>query len=258
MANEKNLIPKFDDIVFEKRNQEYGAYKLRKKYNRNVMIAMLIGIFIIGTAVITPYLNARALENQKKRDQKLVELKMENLDAPQDVVAPPPPPPPPPAETVAQVKYVPPVLVDTIKPEEAKQMMTADQAQAEVKNEEVTAVAEVQEEVKEEEAPVEVFVVVEEMPTFPGGDKELMNFINGNIVYPEIAKENNLQGRVILRFCVTYKGAVDQVQVLKPVDPALDNEAIRVIKMLPAWKPGKQGGKPVNVWYSVPVTFQLK
>jgi protein TonB len=222
------------------------------------MIGMLIGIIIISTAIITPYINAKALENRKKRDQKLVELKMENLDQPQENVAPPPPPPPPPAEVVAPVKYVAPVLVDTLKPEEAKQMMSAEQASTEVKNEEVTAVAEVQEEVKEEEAPVEVFVVVEEMPTFPGGDQELMKFINSNIVYPEIAKENNIQGRVILRFCVTYKGAVDQVQVLKPVDPALDNEAIRVIKMLPPWKPGKQGGKAVNVWYSVPVTFQLK
>jgi protein TonB len=136
--------------------------------------------------------------------------------------------------------------------------MTADQAQVTVKNEDVQVVEQVQEEVKEEEAPTQVFVVVEEMPTFPGGDAELMKFINSNIAYPEIAKENNIQGRVILRFCVTYKGAVDQVTVLKPVDPALDNEAIRVIKMLPTWKPGKQGGKAVNVWYSVPVTFQLK
>jgi len=258
MAKEKKFIPKFDDIVFELRNQEYGAYRLRKKYSRNVMIGMLIGILIIGTAVITPYLNAKALENQKRREQKLVELKMENLDAPQDVAPPPPPPPPPPAEVVAQVKYVPPVLVDSVKPEEAKQMMTADQAQTEVKNEDVQVQEVVQEEIKEYEAPAEVFVVVEEMPTFPGGDPELMKFIYANIVYPEIAKENNIQGRVILRFCVTFKGGVDQVQVLKPVDPALDNEAVRVIKMLPPWKPGKQGGKPVNVWYSVPVTFQLK
>ena len=258
MANEKKFIPKFDDIVFEKRNQEYGAYRLRKKYSRNVMIGMLIGIIIIGTAVITPYLNAKALESQKKRAERQVEIKMENLDQPAEAPPPPPPPPPPPAETVAPLRYVAPVVVDSVKPEDVKQLMTADQAQVEIKNEEVTVQAEVQEEVKEEEAPVEVFVVVEEMPTFPGGETELMKFINGNIVYPEIAKENNIQGRVILRFCVTYKGAVDQVQILKQVDPALDNEAIRVIKMLPAWKPGKQGGKPVNVWYSVPVTFQLK
>lgn len=258
MEKEKKFVPKFDDIVFEKRNQEYGAYRLRKKYNRNVMIGVLIGIIIICTAVITPYLNAKALENKKKRAERQVEIKMENLDQPQETAPPPPPPPPPPAETVAQIRYVAPVVVDSVKPEDIKQLMTADQAQVEVKNEEVTVQTEVQEEVKEEEAPVEVFVVVEEMPTFPGGEKALMDFINGNIVYPEIAKENNIQGRVILRFCVTYKGAVDQVQILKPVDAALDNEAIRVIKMLPAWKPGKQGGKPVNVWYSVPVTFQLK
>ena len=109
-----------------------------------------------------------------------------------------------------------------------------------------------------EEIPDQVFVVVEEMPKFPGGDKAMMDFIYANIVYPETAKENNIQGRVILKFCVTYKGTVDKVTVLKGVDPDLDNEAVRVIKMLPTWKPGKQGGKPVNVWYNVPVTFQLK
>ncbi len=257
MAKEKIYTPNFDDIVFEKRNKEYGAYKLRKKYSRNLLIGMIIGVVIIGTAVIAPYINAKVLESNKKRAERQVELKMEDIAPPQENVEPPPPPPPPPAETVVH-PYVAPIVVDSIKPEEAKQLMTADQAQVTVTNEEVQVVTEVREEVKEEEAPTEVFVVVEEMPSFPGGDTELMKFINSNIVYPEIAKENNIQGRVILRFCVTYKGLVDQVQVLKGVDPALDNEAIRVIKMLPGWKPGKQGGKPVNVWYSVPVTFQLK
>ena len=258
MANEKVKAPAFDDIVFEKRNKEYGAYKLRKKYSRNVLIAMIIGIFIIGTAVIAPYINAKALENRQKRAERQVVVKMENLDQPQQEAPPPPPPPPPPAETVQQIRYVAPVVVDSIKPEEIKQLMTADQAQVSVKNEDVQVVEQVQEEVKEEEAPTQVFVVVEEMPTFPGGDPEMMKFIYANIIYPEIAKENNIQGRVILKFCVTYKGTVDQVTVLKPVDPSLDNEAIRVIKMLPAWKPGKQGGKPVNVWYNVPIIFQLK
>jgi periplasmic protein TonB len=258
MANEMKKTPAFDDIVFENRNKEYGAYKLRKKYSRNLLIGMIIGIIILGTAIITPYINARALENQKKRAEFQVAIKMENLDQPIQAPPPPPPPPPPPAEAVQQVKYVAPVVVDSIKPEEAKQMMTTDAAQVEVKNEEVTAVVEAPVEVKEEEAPAEVFVVVEEMPTFPGGDTEMMKFIYANIAYPEIAKENNIQGRVTLRFCVTYKGTVDQISVIKSVDPALDNEAKRVIALLPAWKPGKQGGKPVNVWYTVPVTFQLK
>jgi TonB family protein len=110
---------------------------------------------------------------------------------------------------------------------------------------------------KSPEAPSEIFVVVEEMPVFPGGDSALMNFIGRNIQYPKNAKEKNIQGRVILRFCVTYEGKIGRVGILKSIDPELDMEALRVIKMLPQWKPGKQGGKPVNVWYSVPVTFKL-
>jgi TonB family protein len=105
--------------------------------------------------------------------------------------------------------------------------------------------------------PSEVFVVVEEMPFFPGGEKAMFDFIYANLRYPEKEKKNNIQGRVILRFCVNYLGGIDRVSILKSVNPVLDAEAIRVIKMLPAWQPGKQGGVPVNVWYSLPVSFQL-
>jgi periplasmic protein TonB len=262
MAKEKIKAPVFDDIVFEERNQEYGAYKIRKKYKGTVMLAIVFGAIIISTAVITPYLRASALVNRIVREEKNVEIEMQNLDTPTDVIAPPPPPPPPPATaTVAATKYVAPVVVDSIKPEDEVKLMTIAEAELSVVNEDVNLVQEVvvvQEEVKEEEAPTEVFVVVEEMPSFPGGDTEMMTFIYDNIKYPEIAKENNIQGRVILRFCVTYQGKVDQISILKGVDPALDAEAMRVVALLPTWKPGKQGGKPVNVWYSLPINFQLK
>jgi periplasmic protein TonB len=259
MANEKINAPAFDDIVFEVRNKEYGAYKLRKGYNRNVTIALLIGIIIIATAIITPYLNAKAAENRSKRAERQVVIKMENLDTPHDVVAPPPPPPPPPTDVVQQQKYVPPQVVDSIKPEDLKQLMTADQAQTEVTNTDVVEVVQqVKEEVQEAEAEPEPFVVVEEMPSFPGGDVALLKFIMEHTQYPEVAKENNIQGRVIIRFCVTAKGGVSQVSVLKGVDPELDKEAIRVVNTLPPFKPGKQGGKPVPVWYMVPITFTLK
>jgi protein TonB len=259
MAKEKINAPAFDEIVFEDRNKEYGAYKLRKKYSRTVILSMLIGILILGTAVITPYLNAKALENREKRAERQVEIKMENLDQPTEQVAPPPPPPPPPADVVQQQKYVPPVVVDSIKPEEDIQLMTADEAQIEVQNEEVVEIQEeVKEEVQEEDPEATPFVVVEEMPMFPGGDAELLKYIGENTNYPEIAKENNIQGRVIVRFCVTSKGGVSQVSILKGVDPELDAEAIRVVNSLPTFKPGKQGGKPVPVWYMVPITFTLK
>jgi protein TonB len=259
MANEKIKAPAFDDIVFEIRNKEYGAYKLRKRYSRNVLIALLIGLFILITAVITPYINAKAVES-KKRSERQVEIQLQNIEKPNDLVAPPPPPPPPPPDAVQQAKYVPPVVVDTVKPEENTQLMTADQAQVEVKDQDVNleVVEQVKEEVKEEEAEPEPFIVVEEMPMFPGGEVELLKYIADHTQYPEVAKENNIQGKVIVRFCVTSKGLVNQATILKGVDDALNAEALRVVNSLPPFKPGKQGGKPVPVWYMVPINFTLK
>jgi len=101
------------------------------------------------------------------------------------------------------------------------------------------------------------FVVVEEMPQFPGGDSALLAYISQNTKYPESAKANKVEGRVIVRFCITDVGDIDRVSVLKSVDAELDAEASRVVKSLPKFKPGKQGGKPVNVWYMVPITFGL-
>jgi TonB family protein len=105
---------------------------------------------------------------------------------------------------------------------------------------------------------IQPFVVVEEMPMFPGGDAELLKYISQNTKYPEAAKENNIQGRVVIRFCVTEKGNVELISVIKSVDPELDAEAIRVVKTLPSFNPGRQGGKEVPVWYMVPITFTLK
>ncbi len=122
MAKEKQRAPAFDDIVFEHRNQEYGAYRLRKKYKRNVIIALLIGIAIMSTVIIAPYLNAKAAIRSQQRTERQVELQMENLDTPNETIAPPPPPPPPPQDVVQQARYVPPVVVDSVKPEEATRL----------------------------------------------------------------------------------------------------------------------------------------
>ena len=259
MKTQGNQIPDFDDIVFEMRNKEYGAYLLRKKYNRNLLIAILIGVIIIATAVITPFINAKASELRKSRAEREVEINFENLDTPKETVVPPPPPPPPPAEAAQQPKYIPPVVVDSIKPEDEMQLMTAEAAVIEVRDDEVVEVIEeIKEEIVEKEPEQEVFYVVEEMPMYPGGITELYKFIYEHIVYPDIARENNIQGKVIVQFCVTPTGSVDKVSILKSVDQELDAEAARVVKTLPAFKPGKQGGKPVPVWYVCPISFQLK
>ena len=111
----------------------------------------------------------------------------------------------------------------------------------------------------EEEEPEEqqIFQVVEEMPEFPGGMAECLKFIGKNIKYPTIAQENGVQGRVIIQFVVNQDGSIVDPVVVRSVDPYLDKEALRVIKMMPKWKPGMQKGQPVRVKYTVPVTFRL-
>lgn len=259
MAADLQRYYDFDEIVFLNRNQEYGAYVLRKKYTRNVFISLMVGIMFMLTAVLTPYFNARALQDLKQHTQRQVEIKMENLDQPADQVVPPPPPPPPPSDAVQQVKYVPPQVVDSIKPEEVNQLMTADQAQTEVKDMEAVEVAqEVKEEVPVEITEPEPFLSVEEMPEPPGGMRNLYKYIAENTRYPTIALENNIQGKVIVQFVVTSKGTLDQISIFKGVDPELDAEAIRVVNTFPAFKPGRQAGRPVPVWVKVYINFQLK
>jgi periplasmic protein TonB len=100
-------------------------------------------------------------------------------------------------------------------------------------------------------------VVVEEMPIFPGGDEALLKYIAENTKYPEASKNQKIEGRVIVRFCVTAKGGVTMISILKSVNPELDGEAMRVVQTLPTFKPGRQSGRDVPVWYMVPITFAL-
>jgi TonB family protein len=105
--------------------------------------------------------------------------------------------------------------------------------------------------------PDEPYTAVDEMPTFPGDNAALSKFISGKIKYPYRASENKIQGKVIVRFCVMPDGSISRVSIIKSVESSLDQEAIRVIKMLPAFNPGKKGGVPVPVWYYLPVSFTL-
>ena len=109
---------------------------------------------------------------------------------------------------------------------------------------------------KEEET--KVFDVVEVMPSFPGGQAALFEWLSKNIKYPVVAEENGVQGRVIVTFVVERNGSITDVQVVKSVDPSLDKEAVRVVKAMPHWIPGKQNGSAVRVKFTVPVTFRLQ
>jgi protein TonB len=258
MENELKNIPSFDDIVFESRNKEYGAYSIRKKYNRTVLWAMLVGIVILGSVVITPYVMASVSERRQRKEEKAVTAELEKVDANQEVVAPPPPPPPP-AEAQAVVKYVAPVVVDSVKVEERSDFATVDEVKETVQDEAVVEVVEQPKEEVVEAAPEEVFLVVEEMPSFGSGDANAFrSYVSANMRYPEVAAENGIQGRVFVQFVVESDGRLTNVKVIRGVDPALDKEAIRVVEGSPKWNPGKQRGKPVRVSFTFPITFVLQ
>jgi TonB family protein len=159
---------------------------------------------------------------------------------------------------ISSVKQVVPVILTQNSSSESKSVLMPPPPPPPPQSSEKKNNVKVAKKEKMNESDPEPFVVVEEMPMFPGGEHALQQYIADHTEYPEIAKENNIKGKVIVRFCVTSEGGVSQISVLKGVDPELDKEAIRVVNTLPTFKPGKQGGKPVPVWYMVPIEFALK
>ena len=172
----------------------------------------------------------------------------EEIDIQQTTQETPPPPPPPAVQEVEVLN----VVEDDVEVEEIE-INTEDD-----KDVEVVIAPPVEAPVEEEEEEV-IFVVVESMPEFPGGQQALFKYLVENVKYPVIAQENGIQGRVICQFVVNKDGSiVDVVAVRSSGEASLDKEAIRVIKSMPKWKPGKQRGKPVRVKYTVPVNFRLQ
>ena len=157
-------------------------------------------------------------------------------------------PPPPEAPKVEEVLEI----MDNDSQVEESTIQASDDTQTAV--EVKYTPVEVEEEVEEQQ----IFQVVEEMPEFPGGMGECMKFLGKNIKYPTISQENGVQGRVIVQFVVNRDGSIVDPVVVRGVDPYLDKEALRVIQMMPKWKPGKQRGKAVRVKYTVPVMFRLQ
>lgn len=162
----------------------------------------------------------------------------------------PPPPPPPPEPEAPEILEVVEDKVET----RIQINIEDDQSRAQIQ----TFVPPPPPKPKEEEATEEIFVVVEEMPEFPGGQSALMKYLSENIRYPVIAQENGIEGRVICSFVVERDGSITDVQVVRGVDPSLDREAVRVIQSMPKWKPGKQRGKPVRVRFTLPIVFRLQ
>lgn len=265
------------DLVFEGRNQAYGAYKLRKgTAKRNVW-----ALIIVGLAAALLYLGLQlqkmAEANKKVENTQAVELAKLNTEKkeakvekkeiikqePEKVVE----------QVKSSVKFTAPIIKndsevkeeDEIKLDEVQKSDKAVGAFTVEGNDEVGgAVLKAKEDIAAPEPPkhvveeTKIFTVVEQMPMYPGGDGALMGYLRDNIHYPTVAAENGVQGRVVVGFVVERDGSITDVKILRGVDPSLDREAMRVVKNMPKWTPGKQNGSAVRVKYQVPVSFRLQ
>ena len=265
------------DLVFEGKNQAYGAYQLRKNTgirNLKALITMFAAFAIIAAIVIAKvsfdnYMAARNaaietdVELQSLAEKK--EAKVEKKDEPE-------------VEKIeiervkSSVAFTVPEIKKDDEVKEDQEMKSQEELQetntaigaftVEGNDEEAGEVLKAKEVIAEPEPPKveesKVFDVVEEMPQFPGGQSALLEYLAKNIKYPVVAEENGVQGRVIVTFVVERDGSITDVKVVKSVDPSLDKEAARVVKSMPHWIPGKQNGSAVRVKYTVPVTFKLQ
>jgi protein TonB len=264
------------DLVFEGKNQAYGAYKLRKSTSKRNLIAIvtvLVAAVLAFAAIAIKNIvdaNARVASTQvteisaiNTTKKKAVVKKQVIQKEPEKVVE----------RVKSSVKFTAPVIKkdNEVKPED--ELKTQDQLKDtkaaigtfDVKgnddaNGEVLKAKEAiaQPEPPKHEEENKVFEVVEQMPLFPGGNGALMDFLRNNVKYPVVAQENGVQGRVVVAFVVEKDGSISDVHVLKSVDPSLDREATRVVKSMPRWQPGKQNGSAVRVKFNVPVSFKLQ
>jgi protein TonB len=180
------------------------------------------------------------VKNLGELDMNLIEEEI----IPVSLQQPPPPPPPPAPTTVIEI------VEDEKEIEVELEILDMDIDE----DTQVEFIEEVREVVDEEQ----IFTIVEEMPSFPGGDAALMKYLGNNIKYPAIAKDAGIQGTVYVTFVVNEQGLVKDAKVLRSIGGGCDEEAIRVVQSMPKWKPGKQRGKSVKVQYNLPIRFTLK
>lgn len=263
------------DLVFEGRNQAYGAYRMRKNTGKRNAFAIVIVCALAALAFAAISLLAFIESRQekvaittdvelsqlaKKKEVKVERKEPIKIEMEQKVIE----------KVKSSVKFVAPVIKkdeevapeDELKAQDELAKSTTAIGSFDVKgNDEAAGEVLKAKEIVAQEAPKEeekVFDVVEQMPSFPGGDAALFEYLSKNIRYPAIAEENGVQGRVIITFVVERDGHITDVKVIKSVDPSLDKEARRVVSGMPKWIPGKQNGSAVRVKYTVPVTFRLQ
>lgn len=274
--------PKWVEMVFAGKNKEYGAYQLRKGTSGRNIKSLLI--LVIAAALVGGFLAWKVIEQKQAEEQQAymeaMELaKLQQQAKKEEKKKEPVKPKIEPKKEIPVAretqKFTAPVIKkdELVKEEnQVKQMDKLDEKVAvgtenkagvkdrtvEAVRSEIAVAAPPPTQAPKPEVATKVFDVVEEMPSFPGGQGALMQYLASNIKYPVVAQENGVQGRVIVSFVVERDGSISDVKVARSVDPSLDREAQRVVKSMPRWSPGKQNGSTVRVKYTVPVVFRLQ
>jgi protein TonB len=272
MAKDVNLYSQeWCDIVFEGKNKDYGAYQIRLTSSKRHIIALIAILFLTAFVAFIPTIVTKVKEAATRRaiaaglTEKTVMTELENLQDELEDIRPEALPPPP---LIASIKFTPPVITasedmtddDAMKTQEELQTSDAVVSIADVVGDKDGIVdirdLEVAKEIVQEEEVIHK--VVEQMPEFPGGMQELNQLIKKRLQYPQLAAENGIQGTTVVQFAVMKDGSVDKVTVYASAHPLLDKEAIRVVKTLPKWIPGKINGKGVNSYFIIPIVFTLQ
>ena len=274
--------PKWVDMVFAGKNKEYGAYQLRKGTSGRNIKSLLI--LVIAAALVGGFLAWKVIEQKQAEEQQayMEAMELARLQKQAEKEKKKPEKVQPKVEMKKEIpvaretqKFTAPVIKKDELVKEENQVKQMDQLDAKVavgtKDEEgvkdrtveavrsdIAVAAPPPPPAPKPEVSNKVFDVVEEMPSFPGGQAALMSFLSSNIKYPVVAQETGVQGRVIVGFVVERDGSITDVKVMRSVDPSLDREAQRVVRAMPRWKPGKQNGSAVRVKYTVPVVFRLQ
>jgi len=259
-----------NDLVFADRNQKYGAYALRKNYNRAYSISLLITISAFSLGFGIPKLMSAFKDREEivANDNTQLDLTPPPpLDEKEPEPPPPPPPPPPPAQEM--VKFTPPVVVDEPIPddeipppqEKLNETQTGEKTQEGTGEETIIIPDETGtgEQVIEAPKVEKTFISVEQMPEFKGGDAAMSKFLSENLEYPEQAKNEGVEGTVHLKFTVTKDGSIKDITILNKdkLGYGCEEAAIAVIRKMPKWTPGRQNGEPVAVYFNIPIRFRL-
>ena len=270
LAMEKTL----NDIVFEGRNKSYGAYQLRKGYNNTMQRSVLLGVTFFLLIMLLPNLYARLVPDPEKNDIGF-EVKLTTVDIKPETTPPPPVPVEPPKaepqpstrkftsydvlpDHMVELEATPPTVEDLQNALPGQETVEGNSDMMDIVPPAAEAPAGKGKAVEAEIPKEETFMVVEQAPAYIGGNAAMAEFLRKNLKYPQQASRANIQGRVFISFIVGSDGRIEDVKTLKGIGFGCDEEAERVIRLMPKWKAGRQSGTPVRVRFNLPVVFQME